>query len=264
MGSEGSADEYSLDFRRRPYGGYHARKDNHVSYMPDEGGRPIRLDSFPEGQFCSHVSKGAQERRSKIGATSTPTKSFRTGQKRTREARSFPCRPRVPEFECGTTFLGLYERQSGSGRQRDNAFELCIGTESIAPLASNLSDRSCHALAEADGQPITDLAGGECPEPDSATVSWLARAVPRPCNGRCRPHGAADCLLPSRTRSPAISITGGRRHIVPVRIGSTGCGNDRAAQEIGERERECSAVGRWTQRISDSVWYGVTCRSVNR
>ena len=164
----------------------------------------------------------------------------------------------------GTTFLGLYERQSGSGRQRDKSFELCVGTESIAPLASNLSDRSCHALAEADGQPITDLAGGECPEPDSAMVSWLARAVPRPGNGRCRPHGAADCLLPSRTRSPSISITGGRRHIVPVRIGSTGCGNDRAAQEIGERERECSAVGRWTQRISDSVWHVVTCRSVNR
>ena len=69
-------------------------------------------------------------------------------------------------------------QQSGSGRQRDKSFELCVGTESMAPLASNLSDRSCHASAVAGGRPITDLTGGECPEPDSATVSWLARAVP--------------------------------------------------------------------------------------
>ena len=165
---------------------------------------------------------------------------------------------------CDTGCLDIGEQQPGSGRQRDKSFELCVGTESMAPLASNLSDRRCQALAEADGLPIRESAGGECAEPDSATVSWLARAVPRPCDGRCRPHGAADCLLPSRTRSPAISITGGRRHIVPVRIGSTGCGNDRAAQEIGEREREWSAVSRWTQRISDSVWHVVTCRSVNR
>ena len=164
----------------------------------------------------------------------------------------------------GAACLGLGERQSGSGRQRDNAFELCVGTESMAPLASNLSDRRCHELDEADGRPITDLAGGECPEPDAATVSWLAGAVPRPCDGRCRPHGAADCLLPSRTRSPAISITRDRPLIVPARIGSTGPGNDRAAQEIGEREREWSAVSRWTQRISDSVWHVVTCQTVNR
>ena len=41
--------------------------------------------------------------------------------------------------------------------------------------------------------PIRQSAGGECPEPDSAKVSWLAGAVPRPYNGRCRLHGAADC-----------------------------------------------------------------------
>ena len=49
----------------------------------------------------------------------------------------------------------------------------------MAPLASNLSERCCHALAEADGQPITDWASGECSEPDSATVSWLTGAAYR-------------------------------------------------------------------------------------
>ena len=155
-------------------------------------------------------------------------------------------------------------QQSGSGRQRDKSFELCVDTESMAPLASNLSDRSCHALAGADGRPITDLAGGECPEPDSATVSWLTRAVPRPCDGRFVLPGAADCLLPSCTRFPAISITGGRRLIVQARIGSTGPGNDRAAQEIGAREREWSAVSRWTQRISDSAWHVGACQTIHR
>ena len=164
----------------------------------------------------------------------------------------------------GAACLGLGERQSGSGRQRDNAFELCVGTESMAPLASNLSDWHRHELDEADGRPITDLAGGKCPEPDAATVSWLAGAVPRPCDGRCRPHGAADCLLPSRTRSPAISITRDRPLIVPARIGSTGPGNDRAAQEIGAREREWSAVARQTQRISDSDWHVGACQTIHR
>ena len=179
-----------------------------------------------------------------VEVTSTSFKSPRTGQvRREREQRErFNEGPMSLNVSSGTRCLDIGEQQSGNDRHRDKAFELCVGTESMAPLASNLSDRSCHALAEADGWPITDLTGGECPEPDSATVSWLARAVPRPCDGRFVLPGAADSLLPSRTRSPAISITGGRRHIVPVRIGSTGCGNDRAAQEIGERGREWSAV----------------------
>ena len=60
-----------------------------------------------------------------------------------------------------------------------------------------------------------------------------------------------------------ISITGGRRHIVPARIGSTGLGIDKAAKGIGEHERKWSAVGRRTQRISDSAWYVGACQSIH-
>ena len=238
----------------------------HASDTYGKGGRSTSLDSVTGRHTCRQVPEGARARGCNVEATSTSFKSSRTGQvRREREQRDrFDEGPMSLNVSSGAACLGLGERQPGSGRQRDNAFELCVGTESMAPLVSNLSDRSCHALAEAEGQPITDWADGECPEPDSATVSWLARAVPRPCNGRCRPHGAADCLLPSCTRSPAISISGDRPHIVPARIGSTGCGKDEAAQEIGERGREWSAVSRWTQRISDSAWYVGACQTIRR
>ena len=263
---EDREDGYSSDASRRVYAEYQARSGIHASDTYGEGGRSTSLDSVTGRHTCRQVPDDARARGCNVEVTSTSFKSPRTGQvRREREQRErFNEGPMSLNVSSGTRCLDIGEQQSGNDRHRDKAFELCVGTESMAPLASNLSDRSCHALAEADGWPITDLTGGECPEPDSATVSWLARAVPRPCDGRFVLPGAADSLLPSRTRSPAISITGGRRHIVPVRIGSTGCGNDRAAQEIGERGREWSAVSRWTQRIADSDWHVGACQSVNR
>ena len=257
---------YSSDASRWVYAEYQARSGIHASDTYGEGGRSTSLDSVTGRHTCRQVPDDARARGCNVEVTSTSFKSSRTGQvRREREQRErFNEGPMSLNVRSGTACLGLGERQSGSGRQRDKSFELCVGTESMAPLASNLSDRRCQALAEADGQPITDLTGGECPEPDSATVSWLARAVPRPCDGRFVLPGAADSLLPSCTRSPAISITGGRPLIVPARIGSTGCGNDRAAQEIGEREREWSAVARQTQRISDSDWHVGACQTIHR
>ena len=259
-------DGYSSDASRRAYAEYRARNGMHASDTYGKGGRSTSLDSVTGRHTCRQVQEGARARGCNVEATSTSFKSSRTGQvRREREQRDrFNEGPMSLNVSSGTGCLGLGERQPGSGRQRDKSFELCVGTESMAPLASNLSDRSCHAPAVADGLPIRESAGGECAEPDSATVSWLAGAVPRPCDGRCRPHGAADCLLPSRTRSPAISITRDRPLIVPARIGSTGPGNDRAAQEIGEREREWSAVARQTQRISDSDWHVGACQTIHR
>ncbi len=263
---EDREDGYFSDASKRVYAEYQARSGIHASDTYGEGGRSTSLDSVTGRHTCRQVPDDARARGCNVEATSTSFKSSRTGQvRREREQRDgFNGAPISLDVSSSTGCLDIGEQQSGSGRQRDKSFELCVGTESMAPLVSNLSDRRCHALAEANGRPIRESAGGEYPEPDSAKVSWLAGAVPRPCNGRCRLHGAADCLLPSRTRSPAISITGGRPLIVTARIGSTGPGNDGAAQEIGAREREWSAVSRWTQRISDSAWHVGACQTIHR
>ena len=201
---EDREDGYSSDASRRVYAEYQARSGIHASDTYGEGGRSTSLDSVTGRHTCRQVPDDARARGCNVEVTSTSFKSSRTGQvRREREQRErFNEGPMSLNVRSGTACLGLGERQSGSGRQRDNAFELCVGTESMVPLASNLSDRRCHALAEADGLPIRESAGGEYAEPDTVTASWLARVVPSPCDGRCRPPGVADCLIPSCSRSP--------------------------------------------------------------
>ncbi len=184
---EGREDGYSSPASRRVYAEYRARSRIHASDTHGKGGRSTSLDSVAGRQTCRQMPDDARARGCNVEVTGTPVESSRTGRvRREREQKDrFKEGPKSLNVSSGTGCPGLDERQSGSGRQRDKAFELCVGTESLAPLASNLSERCCHALAEADGRPITDWAGGECSEPDSATVSWLAGAVPRTCNGRC-------------------------------------------------------------------------------
>ena len=167
-------DGYSSDASRRAYAEYRARSRMHASDTYGKGGRSTSLDSVTGRHTCRQVPEGARARGCNVEATSTSFKSSRTGQvRREREQKDrFNEGPMSLDVCCDTGCLDIGEQQPGSGRQRDKSFELCVGTESMAPLASNLSDRRCHVLAEAEGQPITDLTGGECPEPDSAKVSW--------------------------------------------------------------------------------------------
>ena len=262
---EDREDGYSSDASRRVYAEYQARSGIHASDTYGEGGRSTSLDSVTGRHTCRQVPDDARARGCNVEVTSTSFKSSRTGQvRREREQRD--------RFNEGPMSLNMSsDRVSWSGRAAARQWPPAgqvvramrrhgvHGSPGVEPERPALSG-ACRGR----GLPIRESAGGECAEPDSATVSWLAGAVPRPCDGRCRPHGAADCLRPSRTRSPAISITRDRPLIVPARIGSTGPGNDRAAQEIGEREREWSAVARQTQRISDSDWHVGACQTIHR
>ena len=178
---EDREDGYSSPASRRVYAEYRARSRIHASDTHGKGGRSTSLDSVAGRQTCRQVPEDARILGCNVEVTSTSFKSSRTGRvRREREQRNrFNEGPKALNVSSGTGCPGLGERQAGNDRRRDRSFELCVGTASMAPLASNLSDRCCHALAEADGQSITDWAGGECPEPDSATVSWLTGAVYR-------------------------------------------------------------------------------------
>ena len=156
---EDREDGYSSPASRRVYAEYRARSRIHASDTHGEGGRSTSLDSVAGRQTCRQVPEDARILGCNVQAISTPVESSRTGRvRREREQRDrFNEGPMSLNVSSGTGCPGLGERQSGSGRQRDKSFELCVGTESMAPLASNLSDRRCQALAEADGQPITGL-----------------------------------------------------------------------------------------------------------
>ena len=148
---EDREDGYSSDASRRVYAEYQARSGIHASDTYGEGGRSTSLDSVTGRHTCRQVPDDARARGCNVEVTSTSFKSSRTGQvRREREQRErFNEGPMSLNMSSGTGCLGLGERQPGSGRQRDKSFELCVGTESMAPLASNLSDRRCQALAEA-------------------------------------------------------------------------------------------------------------------
>ena len=178
---EDREDGYFSDASRRVYAEYRARSRIHASDTHGKGGRSTSLDSVAGRQTCRQVPDDARARGCNVEVTGTPVESSRTGRvRREREQKDrFNEGPKTLNVSSGTGCPGLGERQAGSGRQRDKSFELCVGTASMAPLASNLSERCCHALAEADGRPIRESAGGECPDPDSATVSWLTGAVYR-------------------------------------------------------------------------------------
>ena len=176
---EDREDGYSSPASRRVYAEYRARSRIHASDTHGEGGRSTSLDSVAGRQTCRQVPEDARNLGCNVEVTSTSFKSSRTGQVRREQRDGFNGAPISLDVNSSTGCLDIGEQQSGSGRQRDKAFELCVGTASMAPLESNLSDRRCHALAEADGRPIRESAGGECPEPDSATVSWLTGAVYR-------------------------------------------------------------------------------------
>ena len=201
---EDREDGYSSPASRRVYAEYRARSRIHASDTHGKGGRSTSLDSVAGRQTCRQVPEDARILVCNVQAISTPVESSRTGRvRREREQRDrFNEGPKALNVSSGTGCLGLGERQSGNDRRRDRVFALCVGTESKAPLVSTLSHRRRHTLAEVDGRPITGFADGECPESDAVTASWLARAVPRPCDVRCRPHAVADYLLPSGTRSP--------------------------------------------------------------
>ena len=182
----------SVDAFRWASAEYQARNGILASDTYGKGAPSTSLDSVAGYKTCRQVSEGARALWRNVEATCSLFKSSRTGQVGREQEQSDHSNegPLSLNVRSGDGCLGLGERQSGSSRQRVKSLEQFAGTESITPLASNLRDQSCHAPAAAGGQPTTDWAGGECPEPESATVSRLAGGLLRPCNGRWRPHDA--------------------------------------------------------------------------
>ena len=219
----------------------------HASHIYGKGERSNSLDSVYGRLNCSQLLESARALVRNVEGTCIPFKSSRTGQvRREREQRDrFNEGPLSPSVCSNTGFLDTGEQQSGIDRHRIKSSALCVDKESIFPLASNLTDRRCQRLAKAEGQPIKVSASVERPEPNSVAASWLTRAVPRPCEGRSVLPGTSDWLLQSCKRFLAFSITGGRRHIIPIRTGDSGCGIDieRSRKLLSASESGALSVG---------------------